>query len=522
MSAESLKFKISSETHTQEDRQAVLTIVKKKDWKGNDGWRGVIRVHGQKQRYYGAYGSSISKAASSHLKTHAHRISESEQEHLLKRVAGMQMRRTAWPHACPTIVTAEAPSQGGDGADNVAPSQGICRNNGIKVVHQMYGIFKDDKPMSTLFTENQKRWQAVTASMSAHYQLWTADEVESLVKQWYPQYWGMYSSVRYPVMRCDIGRLIILHMYGGLYADLDTKPNRSWYEQVELAVQRIKCPRKIGLSAKKKRKHGFSKKVSRVTGDNESCLDMEVIVGTPGNAIFIRWLNYIAEQIQKKSYDRGSFWYNAKMRYIFHTTGPYCMRRFFSLPCNAEWLAAKRLHYLECNHFKEADRLTVVDKRAFDVISYQSQSYFTDAKAINVPVGDGDKPIPGIVVNRRVGSKRPRRWHFSNAKDMEPQVAHSQEQHIEDKDHEEAAKDKLYKHALEQELEVYRVRDAELRSYIVNTKNCTATKVFMEDLPKQLNKWLFPRKADLTNQTSGSVRMLPKRPVDRVGIFCGM
>ena len=488
----------------------------------------------KKKRYFGAWRSSISEAASSHLQTHSHRISDTEREHLLKRVAGMQMRRTAWAHACPTSVQAEAPSQGGDGADYVAPSQGICRNNGIKFVHQIYGIFKDDKPMPTLFTENQKCWQAVTTSMSAHYQLWTADEVESLVKQWYPQYWDMYSSVRYPVMRCDIGRLIILHAYGGLYADLDTKPNRSWYEQVELAVQRIKDPRKIGLSAKEKRKRGFPITVSGVTGDNESCLDMEVIVGAPGNAIFIRWLDYIAEEIQKKSYTRGSFWYKAKMRYIFHTTGPYCMRRFFRLPCNAEWLAAKSLHYLECNHFKAADRLTVVDKRAFDVLSYPSQSYFTDATAIHVPVGDGNKPIPGIPVNRRVCSKRPRRWHFVNVKDTELPVAPSQEQAIQAINHEEAAKEKLYNHALEQEvagghdiicalekeLEVYRVREAALRSYISKSKTCTSTRVFLEDMPPQLIKWLYPREADLTDKIGGTAKNMIYKP--RAGIFDNM
>ena len=142
------------------------------------------------------------------------------------------------------------------------------------------------------------------------------------------------------------------------------------------------------------------------------------------------------------------------------------------MSCNAEWLAAKRLHYLECNHFKGADRLTAVDKRAFDVISYQSQSYFTDAFEIHVPVGDGDKPIPGLSVNRRVRSKRPRRWHFSNVKDMELQVVPSQEQDISSTNHEEAASPdpmlelevyKTWKHTLEQELEVYRTREAELR-----------------------------------------------------------
>ena len=68
------------------------------------------------------------------------------------------MRRTAWAQASPKSLQAEASSQGGDEADFVAPSQGACRNDGIKIVHQIYGIFKDGKPMSTLFVHSQKSW----------------------------------------------------------------------------------------------------------------------------------------------------------------------------------------------------------------------------------------------------------------------------------------------------------------------------------------------------------------------------
>ena len=206
------------------------------------------------------------------------------------------------------------------------------------------------------------------------------------------------------------------------------------------------------------------------------------------------------------------------------------MNRFFRLPCNAEWLAAKSLHYLECNHFKGADRLTAVDKRAFDVLSYQSQSYFTDAFEIHVPVGDGDKPIPGMSVNRRVRSKRPRHWYFPKVKDMELQVAPSQEQDISSTNHEEAASPdpmleelKLHNQTMKQELEVYRAREDELRRHIIKTKNSTSTKVFLEDMPQQLNTWLSPCKsktwrfADRLYETGGSV--CSTSAVGRLGIF---
>ena len=209
--------------------------------------------------------------------------------------------------------------------------------------------------------------------MGATYHLWNADEVESLMKQRYPQYWDMYCNVRYPIMRADIGRIAILHTYGGLYADLDVHPNRGFYEQVKFAVAR--CPRQ------QKKKSGKVKAVRLPAKKTRTCrastfLDMEVIVGSAGNAVFLAWLEYIREQIAEKPYkNKKNIFYKWRMRYVFHTTGPRGMTRFLNQRANAAY--KRDMTFLECNHFKDAETLTAHEKRKFDVISYQSQSYFT-------------------------------------------------------------------------------------------------------------------------------------------------
>ena len=64
-----------------------------------------------------------------------------------------------------------------------ALGQGQGRAKGVRFVHQVYGVFGDNKPMSSLFETSQSRWKDVARSMSAHYHLWNANELEALVKQ---------------------------------------------------------------------------------------------------------------------------------------------------------------------------------------------------------------------------------------------------------------------------------------------------------------------------------------------------
>jgi hypothetical protein len=342
-------------------------------------------------------------------------------------------------------------------------------------VHQIYGLFGDDKPMSNLFQTSNKMWKEVAAGMGAQYHLWNAAEVESLVKQRYPQFWDMYCGVRYPIMRADIGRLAVLHNYGGLYADLDIMPNRTWYAQAALAVPRVQV-----LPARP------SAKTTRQSGTVRTYLEMEVIVGAKGNPMFIDWLTHIRKEIACKSYARKeSFWYHAKMRYVYNTTGPRSMARFLKLPANVEHV--KSLKFLECNHFKEAKDLTQMQRRYFDVISHESNSYFTDAHEIKVPVGPADESLPTLPMAKRMRVTAPsqemKEHDAANGRDpsdgSQTGACSSELDAL-----------KVETQRLQAEVSAYRDRESALRKQFRKYKNSTATQTVLQDMPKDLRHWL--------------------------------
>ena len=63
---------------------------------------------------------------------------------------------------------------------------------------------------------------------------------------------------------------------------------------------------------------------------------------------------------------------------------------------------------------------------------------------------------------------------------------------------------KLQNHALEQELELYRAREAELKRYIRSSANCVSTTVFLENMPQQLG-WLSQCKYGAHRERGGAV-----------------
>ena len=386
-----------------------------------DGWRAVIAFSGM--RIFFSWRSTIVKAIDMMLRKYSHRISDSEKRRILEVAATWQdtgsQPRGESEHVPPAV--------------ELAHSQAHKREPCVSYVHQVYGLYGDDKPMSNLFETSRRMWSDVAAGMGARYILWSAAGVEALMKQRYPQRWDMYCDVRYPIMRCDIGRIAILHSYGGLYADLDTHPNRAWYAQAELALQRVrKSDSASAARPSKKKRLSANKRLSAKS--EQTFLDMEVIIGSAGNRVFVDWLDYIRNQIAGKPYaDKTSFWYNAKMRYVFNTTGPYSMNRFLKLRSNAATL--QNLRWLECNHFEECEVLIENRKRLYDVISFISQSYFSKEHSIHAPVGRGDAVLPALPTAKRLRVKSAiRRVSVSNDSkgDATVLVTHGTEAHSQD------------------------------------------------------------------------------------------
>ena len=478
VSNEAVEFKMRSNNR---DVDAVLTVVHANErGQGRPGWKAVLRVDGK--RYWGAYRMSVVEAVDVMVQKNILKISQSEVERIGKLCAAMNARRTGGMVSRGYVCSGYQPICKDSGA--TAISQAAPSSNGVYYVHQIYGLFGDNKPMSTLFQKSKSMWCDVAKGMGAEHHLWNAEELESLVKQKYPQFWNMYCDVRYPIMRADIGRIVIIHAYGGLYADLDVLPNRSWYEQVQLAIPRVRDTKKELISAKKKKGRTLSCQV-----ENLYYLEMEVIVGAQGNDIFLDWLEYIRLQLSNKAYhDKASFWFSAKMRYVYCTTGPRSMARFLRLPINAAKF--KAIKYLECNYFKDTESMSPMQQRFFDVISYESNSYFTSEHAILVPVGPGDAQLPPVPTAKRmrVKSAAPSMGVTRNAsspekRDHVDEVVHVQIGAVDMGESVEAG-------VVERECHQDRQRALELKAYLFSHRNSTNTQTLVEDMPEKLQTWI--------------------------------
>jgi len=272
------------------DSYASLALTTFTNWEGRSGYRAHMSIHVaghvKGNRQYGCWRQSVQAAADQLLDKFAHRISGHDLEHARNAIADMCTRRTAMVRTAPCVPSWNPLS---------AASQTHQRSPGgagVTFIHQIHGLYDDGFPMSPLFEKSHRRWSQVAAGMGATYILWGPEELASLIKNNYPQHWDMYCDVRYPIMRCDIGRIAILHRYGGLYADLDVEPNREWYEHVKFALQMCPEPEKT------KDKQALPDRPETVG----HFLDMEVIIGSKGNPVFPQWLDYISGAIVERMY----------------------------------------------------------------------------------------------------------------------------------------------------------------------------------------------------------------------------
>jgi len=283
-------------------------------------WRAVLRVVGDKDRKFGTYSEDPVVTAKNLLESMGFRVGIDERDRVLKVVKDL----------CGTT------SHGSQ------PSNRPC----VAIIHQIYGLFRDGKAMPKLFETSQMRWRQVAKQMGATYHLWSADEVDALMKKRFAFLWDTYKDVPFPVMRADIARVAILHHYGGMYVDLDVFPNTNIFLQAPLAVQKQYTSGYKTAGAKLR-----ASKKQHAVYDKNSSIDIEVLIATRENPTLMRWLCFIKMQIEKREFDKKSVWSRRPIRYIFSTTGPQCFQRFLRLWRNKE--IRERLQYISSNNFSQ-------------------------------------------------------------------------------------------------------------------------------------------------------------------------
>lgn len=91
--------------------------------------------------------------------------------------------------------------------------------------------------------ENKNRWHPLWQRcydswkkqfIDFEFILWNDEkDIDSLVKNYFNQFWSTYSSFPVHIMRIDFARFCILHKYGGIYADMDVFCYKNFYDVIE-------------------------------------------------------------------------------------------------------------------------------------------------------------------------------------------------------------------------------------------------------------------------------------------------
>lgn len=167
------------------------------------------------------------------------------------------------------------------------------------IIHQIFGIMGDTE-MNDLFKKSHNAYKDFAERNGYQYILWDNDDCEELIKE-YPDYIDLYNSVRFSIMKVDIIRFLILHKYGGLYADLDTLP-------------KCKCLKSSSFIV-----------ANPQTNKNKN-YEMEIIQSIKGHPYLLEFLDYVKTQIKEK--DKIEVYTKWKCRYVYQTTGPHSLSRF--------------------------------------------------------------------------------------------------------------------------------------------------------------------------------------------------
>lgn len=86
-----------------------------------------------------------------------------------------------------------------------------------KIIHQTW---KDYNVPRHIYRESwQESWKNMNPDWE--YKFWTDEDNERLVRDHYPMFWETFQNIEIGVVKSDLCRLLYLHKYGGIYADMD-------------------------------------------------------------------------------------------------------------------------------------------------------------------------------------------------------------------------------------------------------------------------------------------------------------
>lgn len=103
--------------------------------------------------------------------------------------------------------------------DQYGKKKGISNKSNL-IIHQTAP--QDDSKWPVIWKHCQKSWQSLAQKNDLEYKFWTDKDLDNFVENYYPEFFSCcYSKYKRRIQQVDAARYMILHHYGGLYADMD-------------------------------------------------------------------------------------------------------------------------------------------------------------------------------------------------------------------------------------------------------------------------------------------------------------
>lgn len=99
------------------------------------------------------------------------------------------------------------------------------------IIHQIW-MSKDGKDMPLEWRSSPASWKEHHPDY--HYILWDNYLVNTLLNRHYPWFSETYREFKYFINKVDAARLMIIHRYGGIYADLDVEAVKSFIPLLDM------------------------------------------------------------------------------------------------------------------------------------------------------------------------------------------------------------------------------------------------------------------------------------------------
>jgi mannosyltransferase OCH1-like enzyme len=92
-------------------------------------------------------------------------------------------------------------------------------------IHFVYHDFGGNPVMPLKWQKNLQLWKKTHPNFQIN--LWDEEKSNKLLHAHFPQYVNYYNNLQYPNTKIDVMKYCILYVHGGVYCDLDIKPNHN-------------------------------------------------------------------------------------------------------------------------------------------------------------------------------------------------------------------------------------------------------------------------------------------------------